>query len=145
MAIRPAASTSRVTRRLQFQLRRSFGPKDNETYWRGYFTENGQNYLAILETRPVGQVRVVSSQNRSDAELMSLWVAPEARGRGIGTALTEACWDWLQLTRPRQSLRLSVRRHNTTARHLYERLGFNFANADPDDASEDVLVRHAAR
>lgn len=121
------------------------GPKDHERYWRGYFSANGQNYLAHLNGVTVGMVRITGPQTDADAELMSLWVAPAARGRGIGADLVETCWTWLQTAAPGFRLRLSVRRRNRAARRLYERLGFAFAGPDPDDAGEDILIKRPAR
>jgi ribosomal protein S18 acetylase RimI-like enzyme len=114
---------------------------DPERYWRGYFTSIGQNYLAELDGETVGLVRVVAPADGADGELMSLWVAPTARRSGVGAELVETCWRWLQATAPGRPLRLAVRRRNLGARRLYERLGFAFAFVDPDDHSEDVLVR----
>lgn len=117
------------------------GPKDHEAHWRGYFTPSGQNFLAIVEQQTVGQVRVVSPEQEAEAELMSLWVAPEARGSGLGSELVKTCWDWVQRTQPGRPLRLSVRRCNRVARCLYEGLGFIVVGPDPHDPSEDLLVK----
>jgi ribosomal protein S18 acetylase RimI-like enzyme len=117
------------------------GPNDREEYWRRYFVSNGRNYLADLDGTTVGLVRVVGPGDDADAELMSLWVAPSARGSGVGAGLIEACWTWLQATAPGRPLRLTVRRHNVTARRLYERLGFVLVGPDPDDDTEDLLIR----
>jgi ribosomal protein S18 acetylase RimI-like enzyme len=120
---------------------RAAAPDDPEQYWRGYFTPYGQNYLAEIDGETVGLVRVVARPDGADGELMSLWVAPHVRGLGVGAELVETCWQWLQATAPGRPLRLSVRRHNVAARRLYERLGFRFTGPDPDDLSEDVLIR----
>lgn len=114
---------------------------DDEDYWRGYFVTDGQNYLADVGQGAIGLVRVTGGQG-DDAELMSLWVAPEARGIGVAAALVETCWVWLQDTAPGQPLQLTVRRNNRPARRLYERLGFTFARPDADDPNEDVLIKH---
>lgn len=115
----------------------AIGPDD----WRGYFVTNGRNYLADIGDHAIGLVRVVGPDDGSNAELMSLWVAPEARGRGVGAALVNHCWTWLQVAAPGAVLQLSVRRHNRAARQLYQGLGFTFAHVALDDPSEDVLIR----
>jgi ribosomal protein S18 acetylase RimI-like enzyme len=117
------------------------GPKDREQYWRGYFSATGRNYLAELDGDAVGLARITGPGPDTDAELLSLWVAPAARGHGIGAGLVEACWTWLQSAAPGASLRLNVVRDNHDARRLYERLGFTCIGADPDDPGEDVLVK----
>lgn len=118
------------------------GPSDHENYWRGYFVTNGQNYVADRGGDVIGIVRVVGPSQGGVAELMSLWVAPEARGLGVGAALVERCWDWLQRSAPGESLHLNVRRHNRAARRLYERLGFAVIGPAADDPDEDVMAKH---
>ncbi|MFF8598294.1 GNAT family N-acetyltransferase [Streptomyces sp. NPDC015232] len=69
-------------------------------------------------------------------ELKRLWVSPEARGRGLASALvTEA----LRRAEERGlgSVRLSVWRWRTAALALYRRLGFR--PAEPWDAREGLL------
>jgi SagB-type dehydrogenase family enzyme len=55
--------------------------------------------------------------------LISLWVAPEARGRGIGAALVGAAAAWARGAGLRR-LVLDVGVHNAAARRLYEGQGF---------------------
>lgn len=55
--------------------------------------------------------------------LISLWVAPEVRGRGVGTALVKAVIACAR-HRSRAILLLDVALHNLAARRLYQRLGF---------------------
>jgi len=57
------------------------------------------------------------------AYLISLWVAPEARGSGVGAALVEAVVAWARGSGLRR-LVLDVGEHNPPARRLYERHGF---------------------
>lgn len=57
-------------------------------------------------------------------ELENIVVAPEARGKGIGTRLMEELLTRAQLTNSRTVL-LEVRESNGAARALYEKLGFH--------------------
>ena len=65
-------------------------------------------------------------ENRVDpttAELVSMWVAPAGRGRGVGNALVERAIDWAgEAGYPR--IELWVARGNDTAERLYLRSGF---------------------
>jgi GNAT superfamily N-acetyltransferase len=55
-----------------------------------------------------------------DVELVSMWVAPAARGTGAGDALVQAVVEWAA---PRDVV-LAVIDGNEPARRLYERNGF---------------------
>jgi ribosomal protein S18 acetylase RimI-like enzyme len=55
--------------------------------------------------------------------LASLWVAPEARGRGLGTALVERVVEWAE-DRGADEVTLWVNDASATALGLYERAGF---------------------
>lgn len=73
----------------------------------------------------VGMVGVITfDRPPGECEIVSMWTAPEARGRGVGALLVEACLDW---ARPRADLNrcaLWVTRGNDGAQRLYERCGF---------------------
>jgi ribosomal protein S18 acetylase RimI-like enzyme len=55
--------------------------------------------------------------------LISMWVAPEARGRGVADALVGEVVAWAR-GRGLRRLVLDVGEHNVPARRLYERQGF---------------------
>jgi len=72
----------------------------------------------------VGMVRGAPHDRSPEAGyLVSLWVAPEARGRGIGAALVDAVIDWAR-GRGFTRLVLDVADGNEPARRLYQRMGF---------------------
>jgi acetyl esterase/lipase/GNAT superfamily N-acetyltransferase len=72
----------------------------------------------------LGMVRGAPHDRDPDAGyLISMWVAPEARGRGIGAALVREVLAWAR-GRGLHRLLLDVGAHNVPARRLYERLGF---------------------
>ncbi len=66
---------------------------------------------------------VVSDAEGEDAGLYSVWVAPEARGQGVGRALVEEA---VRAAREAGYTRmvLEVSEHGLAARALYARLGF---------------------
>ena len=55
--------------------------------------------------------------------LISLWVAPEARGRGVGAALVGEVVAWGR-GRGLRRVYLDVGAHNASAQRLYQRRGF---------------------
>jgi ribosomal protein S18 acetylase RimI-like enzyme len=55
--------------------------------------------------------------------LISMWVAPEARGTGVGDALIEATCQWAREAGAGE-LRLDVKEDNVQAIRLYIRHGF---------------------
>jgi len=58
-----------------------------------------------------------------DAVVNATWVAPEARGRGIATALTRACVEWAA-ERGFAAIGVSAVIGNEAARRTYEAAGF---------------------
>jgi GNAT superfamily N-acetyltransferase len=57
------------------------------------------------------------------ADLVSMWVRPSARGRGVGEALVAAAGSWAK-AHDHATLFLWVTESNASARRLYERCGF---------------------
>lgn len=79
----------------------------------------------------VGLVRGAPRDGDPEAGyLISMWVAPEARGRGIGAALVGEVVAWARGSGLRR-LYLDVGLHNAGARRLYERMGFVPTGAMP--------------
>ena len=72
----------------------------------------------------LGMVRGAPRDGDPEARyLISLWVAPEARGRGVGAALVHAVVAWARAEGLRR-LFLDVGARNDAAQALYARLGF---------------------
>jgi ribosomal protein S18 acetylase RimI-like enzyme len=97
------------------------GEGDREERWRQRLAIPGaQDYVAYLDGRPVGMASGVPTGE--GAELISMWVDPSARGRGVGDALMAAVERYAR-ERGASVLRLAVRPTNTRAITLYERNG----------------------
>ncbi|MCU1491258.1 MAG: family N-acetyltransferase [Acidimicrobiaceae bacterium] len=79
--------------------------------------------------------------SHGDAELLSLWVAPDARGRGVGDALVEAVAGWAE-AEGAMVLVLTVRATNAAAISLYRRHGFADAGSvtRPDGEPADLRM-----
>jgi ribosomal protein S18 acetylase RimI-like enzyme len=78
-------------------------------------------FFAVVDGAEVGMV--VGVRNTLGIELNTLWVAPEARGRGAACALVEAVASWAAQAGAAR-LELEVTECSTAARRLYEKLGF---------------------
>ncbi|MEE1619373.1 GNAT family N-acetyltransferase [Brachybacterium sp. J153] len=113
--------------------------REGEAFWRGYFSETGPVLIAELDGVPAGMARLVVEDPADSAHLYSLWVAPEARGRGAGEQLLRTAADWLAARHPGTALRLDVVATNRPARRLYERLGFTVLGPNPEDDAELVM------
>jgi RimJ/RimL family protein N-acetyltransferase len=73
------------------------------------------------DDRLIGELSAFGREARP-AEI-GMTVAKEWRGRGVGTALLEACVDWAREQRVHK-LALHVWPHNKAALRLYEKFGF---------------------
>lgn len=99
------------------------GLNDREARWRQRLADVEFNVLADLGGGPVGMVSATAT-GQGEAELISMWVAPEARGRGVGDALVQAVVGWATEVGARR-LVLGVRQANAQAIALYRRHGFD--------------------
>jgi ribosomal protein S18 acetylase RimI-like enzyme len=110
------------------------GPGDVEDRWRTRLSAVALNIVAELDGQAVGMVSA-SLPIDGTAEVISMWVAPPARGRGVGDALIEAALSWAG-QRGACRVALDVRQANAAAVALYRRHGFRDAGwaSDPDDA-----------
>ena len=77
------------------------------------------------QARPVGLVMVAPAfGSPEDAGIYGVWVAPSARGRGIGDALLEAAMAHARAAGHGRAV-LDVGDHNEPAQRLYRRHGFS--------------------
>lgn len=98
------------------------GAGDLETRWRGRLGSIALNLLADLDAKAVGMASA-SAPEDGTSELFSMWVAPAARGRGVGDALIREAMDWAGAHGARR-IALDVRQANEPAIALYQRHGF---------------------
>jgi ribosomal protein S18 acetylase RimI-like enzyme len=109
------------------------GPADTEARWRGRLDAIESNLVAEVAGTAVGMVSVSAPQS-GDAELVSMWVAPDVRGSGVGDALVAAALE-RAVTRGAARVALCVREENAPAIKLYERHGFvDRGRSTPPDA-----------
>jgi ribosomal protein S18 acetylase RimI-like enzyme len=117
------------------------GDDDREERWRQRLAIPGaEDYVAYLAGRPVGMASGVPSDG--GVELISMWVDPAARGRGVGDALMAAVERYAR-ARGAAVLRLAVRPANTSAIALYERSGLTEAGeaAEDDERLMEKVLR----
>jgi ribosomal protein S18 acetylase RimI-like enzyme len=96
---------------------------EGEQRWRQRLTDVPFNVLADLDGKPAGMVSGTAPDGGGEVELISMWVAPFARGRGVGDALVAAVVRWAE-DRHARHVGLQVFDHNKHAMNLYRRNGF---------------------
>jgi len=102
------------------------GEGDREDRWRSRLSIPGSyNIVALLDDQPVGMASGVPTTDDGVVELISMWVAPTARGRGVGDALVREVERWGRDVGARV-LRLDVAEGNRAASGLYQRNGFGY-------------------
>ncbi len=92
--------------------------------WRARLARRAQ-FVARHGGEPVG---TAGGLVEDGAELVSLWVHPSWRGRGVGDLLVRAVLDWAREQGHRE-VRLWVSAGNAPAEHLYARHGFTRTGA----------------
>jgi ribosomal protein S18 acetylase RimI-like enzyme len=119
------------------------GSGDSELRWRGRLVTVPFNIIASLNEADAGMASGTAPEGGA-VELISMWVAPFARGRGVADALVTAVIAWARSCSAHQ-LTLAVFEDNARAIELYGRHGFIdrgvFAGAEPARAVERRMVR----
>ena len=96
-----------------------------ETHWRDRISRGG-TFLAYLPelsaSEPAGLIGGYQ-EDPATVELVSMYVRPRARGRGVGEALVATVIDWAT-AKQATTVHLWVTETNAPARALYERCGF---------------------
>lgn len=121
------------------------GEGDKEERWRARLLNVPFNLVAELQGRPMGMVSCTQVED-GEAELISMWVAPGARERGVGKALIAEVARWAA-AEGADRLVLSVRTDNEAAVRLYARAGFTDdgpPTADPVHPPERRMARNLA-
>jgi RimJ/RimL family protein N-acetyltransferase len=99
------------------------GEADTEARWRLRLEGGSLDLVAEVDGTPAGMVSGMPSGRDGTVKLVSLWVAPFARGRGVGDELVAAVlrWAW-----ERHAGRVVLRTFdgNHAAARLYRRHGF---------------------
>ncbi|KAB8075879.1 acyl-CoA N-acyltransferase [Aspergillus leporis] len=112
-----------------------------EKQWRDRLCIPGAyQVIAFLHGTAVGMAGGLRTDKPEIAELVSMWVVPAVRGRGIGDALIAAVEEWAQgigATR----LRLEVVEDNNPALNLYLRNGFIEVELESDGQEQISVYR----
>jgi ribosomal protein S18 acetylase RimI-like enzyme len=123
------------------------GAGDSEQRWRGRLAGVPLNVVAMVDGRAGGMVSATGPDGERRIELISMWVAPWARGRGVGDALIAEVIRW---SGEQQAARvfLNVVDGNGPAIALYRRNGFvdgGWGDLSRDGRRERVMIRELHR
>lgn len=114
------------------------GKGDRVSRWRDRLALPGSyNVVAVLDGEPVGMASGVPGGDGGAVELISMWVDPVARGRGVGDRLIDSIVRWAGRTGAGQ-LRLDVVEDNSAAIALYRRNGFRLTGEPASLMSDGV-------
>ncbi len=100
----------------------------DEQRWRERISAPGHLMVASLDGAPVGMVGY-GEPRAGVVELISMWVQPDARGRGVGDALVETVVERARAVGA-GTVELCVMEGNEPAERLYSRHGFTRTGAE---------------
>lgn len=101
------------------------GDGDRERRWRDRLEIPGsRNLVAVLDGVASGMASGVPGDSADVVEIISLWVSPAARGKGVADRLIEEIEAWAVRSCRAKTLRLEVTPGNGSAIALYRRHGF---------------------
>ncbi len=117
--------------------------------WRRHVSQSGDElkriFVARVGKRHAGMVYVASDKRSSGTGYIgSMWVAPHARGAGIGSRLLETALSQIQSWGLHRA-RLCVAEGDTSAISLYRRAGFSETGVSkplPSQCSITVIEMH---
>ena len=111
-----------------FSTRYEDAVREPEEVWKSWTAEAAAGeekvlFVAEEDGRLLGVVGGFRRLDPSEAQLVSLWVDPEARGRGVARVLIRAVATWAR-GRGAETVVLFVQEANAPGRALYLRAGF---------------------
>jgi GNAT superfamily N-acetyltransferase len=102
---------------------------------------DGEYLVAWDDAAPVGHAFIAwSGTELGLPEIQDVYVLPERRGQGVGTALTGAA-EQAAASRGHARCSIGVGVANEGARRLYERLGYNRADVPPKRVHGTLTIR----
>jgi len=111
------------------------GAGDTEERWRRRLSAVPLNLVALLDGEPVDMTSATSPSG-GEVELISMWVAPSARGRSVGAALIDEVVRWAA-AQGVSTVAVDVRQGNVRALRLYERSGFVDVGPSPNAGADE--------
>src|SRR5262245_7689086 len=99
------------------------GQGDTEMRWRARLSDVPLNIIATWQETTAGMSSGTGLNPDGSIELISMWVAPLARGRGVGDALVDTVIEWANEQRA-SMVTLGVLEGNERAVAFYRRHGF---------------------
>lgn len=117
------------------------GEGDTEIRWRARLSTVPVNIVADLNGNAAGMVSATAADQDGTIELISMWVAPFARGHGVGDSLVAAVIEWARKQRAAK-IALDVVESNEHAVALYRRHRFFDAGAIDCTGSGVASERH---
>src|SRR3954447_15643866 len=117
------------------------GSGDREERWRERL-RSGHNVVGLLDGEPAGMASGILEDGA--AELISMWVAPEGRSRGVGDALVGEVERWAVGTEAERFV-LAVVATNARALAFYRRLGFVEHGPLPRESPDEPLELRMAK
>ncbi len=94
----------------------------DETGWRAW-ARSAAVFVARADGPPIGVAVVIDGNDLTARALVSVWVSPPWRGRGVAVVLMEAAERWARADGA-SLIRLWLTRGNDAARGLYVRRGY---------------------
>lgn len=91
------------------------------------------------ERGPVGQIRLDVADGVAE---VSLAVAPERRGQGLGASMLRQALASARAESPRLRMRAQVFADNAASRRLFERCGFREVDRRPTPGADVVVFEH---
>jgi GNAT superfamily N-acetyltransferase len=102
---------------------------------------DGDYLVAWHDDAPVGHAFIAwSGTELGLPEIQDVYVLPERRGEGLGTALTAAA-EQTAVSRGHDRCSIGTGVANEGARRLYERLGYNRADVPPKRVQGTLTIR----
>ncbi|MGC4937704.1 GNAT family N-acetyltransferase [Kribbella sp. DT2] len=116
-----------------------------EDRWRARLSVPGSyNVVVSLDGTPSGMAGGLPADDNDVRHLVSMWVAPAARGHGLGDRLMAAVEDWARAD-DAVAVELSVVQGNDTAYALYLRHGYALTGKSgdlmPDGVHRELVLR----